>query len=143
MREAIAGYYRPGQLRFLFAHLLVDLATPAIDLWNSFKEHLIMDYALHMDPRAAERQALRQIETYLAARGCALADFGLSAGEWRPREIEMEVQAFESRFDILWTQAQHDVSQMNPEQAAIYHMILQDCWSDGPHQMYFIDGKAG
>jgi predicted ATPase len=32
---------------------------------------------------------------------------------------------------------------MNPDQAAIYHTILQDCWYDDLHQMYFIDGKAG
>ncbi|KAA8912770.1 hypothetical protein FN846DRAFT_772987 [Sphaerosporella brunnea] len=32
---------------------------------------------------------------------------------------------------------------MNPEQAACYHTVLDDCWSDGPHRLYFIDGKAG
>ncbi|KAA8894732.1 hypothetical protein FN846DRAFT_912553 [Sphaerosporella brunnea] len=143
MDEAIASYYRPGQLRFLFAHLLVDLATPAIELWERYKESLSLDFRLHAPSHAAEKQALHQIEAYLAARGAALADFGLSTGEHRPREVEMEIEAFESRMDVLWNQAQLAVSQMNPEQAICYHTVLDDCWSDGPHRLYFIDGKAG
>jgi hypothetical protein len=143
MDEAIASYYRPGQLRFLFAHLLVDLATPAIDLWERYKESLSLDFRLHAPARTAEKQALHQIESYLAARGAALGDFGLSTGEHRPREVEMEIEAFESRMDVLWHQAQLAVNQMNPEQAACYHTILDDCWSNGPHRLYFIDGKAG
>jgi hypothetical protein len=34
MREPVAAYSRPGQLRFLFAHLLL-LPTPAITLWET------------------------------------------------------------------------------------------------------------
>jgi hypothetical protein len=122
---------------------LVDLAIPAIELWERYKEPLSLDFRLHAPSRTAEKQALHQIEAYLAARGAALADFGLNTGEAQPREVEMEIEAFESRMDILWNQAQLAVNQMNPEQAAYYQTILNDCWSNGAHRLYFIDGKAG
>jgi hypothetical protein len=34
MEEAIAAYCRPSQLRFLFSHLVLDLPTPAVNLWD-------------------------------------------------------------------------------------------------------------
>jgi chromosomal replication initiation ATPase DnaA len=40
-------------------------------------------------------------------------------------------------------QSQLAVNQMNPVQAAYYHTILNNCWSNGAHRLYFIDGKAG
>jgi hypothetical protein len=84
----------------------VDLATPAIELWERYKEPLSLDFHLHAPSHTAEKQALHQIEAYLAARGAALGDFGLNTGEAQPREVEMEIEAFESRMDVLWNQAQ-------------------------------------
>jgi hypothetical protein len=55
----------------------------------------------------------------------------------------MEIEAFESRMDVLWNQAQLAVNQINPEQGTYYYTILNDCWLNGIHQLYFIDGKAG
>jgi hypothetical protein len=98
MREGVESHCRPSQLRFLFAHLLVDVTTPAIELWNRYKQALCQDYLWHRaSPSFAQKQALRQIESFLAARGSALVDFGLTTGENRPREVEMEIEAFELR----------------------------------------------
>jgi len=36
MTEAIDASYSPGQLRFLFASILVDMPTDALKLYNDF-----------------------------------------------------------------------------------------------------------
>jgi hypothetical protein len=73
MREAVAAYSRPGQLRFLFSYSLLDLPTPAIILWETFRKALSADFALNNNKEEANRLTLQAISRNLQSQGASLA----------------------------------------------------------------------
>ena len=140
MREAVAAYSRPGQLRFLFAHLLLDLPTPAITLWETFREHLSADFALDHNEDEANRLTLQAISRYLRSQGASLSQFGLPEPVAVDREINMELDAFLGRHQTLLQQSQESYEMMNPEQRSVFDRVLNSIGIGG---CYFLDGKAG
>jgi hypothetical protein len=94
MREAVAAYSRPGQLRFLFSHLLLDLPTPAIALWDTLREPLSADFTLTNNTDEAERLALHAISRQLQVQGPNLTPLGLLEPPRVDREVNMELDAF-------------------------------------------------
>ena len=99
IQEAILNFYCPSQLRFLFANLLQDLITPAMELWSKYKQNLCADFLQTMDQLHSEKKGLFQISTYLAARGSSLSAHGLPYSTNRQREVEVELEAFQHRQD--------------------------------------------
>lgn len=140
MREAVTAYGRPGQLRFLFAHLLLDLPTPAIALWEAFQEHLSADFALDHNEDEATRLTLQAISRHLRSQGASLSQFGLPEPARVDREVNMELDAFLHRHEPLLQQSQESYEMMNAEQQFIYNRILNSINLGG---CYFLDGKAG
>ena len=105
MREAVAAYSRPGQLRFLFAHLLLDLPTPAIALWDTFREALSADFALDHNDGEAISLTLNAISRHLRSQGASLSQFGLPEPERVDREVNLELDAFLGRHNSLLQQS--------------------------------------
>jgi len=124
MREAVAAYCWPGQLRFLFAHLLLDLPTPAIALWETFREALLADFALGNNEAEAERLTLHAISRHLQSQGANLGQFGLPEPAMVDREVNMELDAFLHRRDTLLQHSQESHQMMNPEQRVAYDRVL-------------------
>jgi PIF1-like helicase len=140
MREAIEAYSRPGQLRFLFAHLLLDLPTPAITLWENFREALSADFALDHNEDESIRLTLQAISRYLRSQGASLCQFGLPEPVRVDQEVNMELDAFLYRRDTLLQQSQESYRMMNTEQRSIYDHIFNSIGTGG---CCFLDGKAG
>jgi len=140
MREAVAAYSRPSQLRFLFAHLLLDLPTPAISLWESFREALSADFALNNNVDEATRLVLHSISRHLRGQGATLAQFGLPEPTRVDREVNLELDAFLYQQDALLHQSEASYEMMNTEQQHVYARILESVGNGG---CFFLDGKAG
>ena len=115
-----------------------------MEFWDRFKNDLTMDYLMDgMSHDDAENNCLQQIGGYLAAQGSGLGCFGLREPEFRPREIQLEFEAFAHCLNRLKEQSTEDLERMNPDQAGIYDCILRDAYGEGPHQVYYVEGKAG
>jgi hypothetical protein len=113
MEEAVAAYSRSGQLRFLFAHLLLDLPTPAITLWERFREPLSADFALHHRESEAIRLTLDSISRVLRSQGATLRQFGLPESTKVEREIHLELNAFASSRDALLSRNRWSYGMLN------------------------------
>jgi len=78
LQEAIAFYYAPYDLRFLYPLLIVDIPAPGLELWEKFKDQLLAD---HTAPFATADQAylevLRDIKRLLTPCSSKLTDFTL------------------------------------------------------------------
>jgi hypothetical protein len=140
MREAVAAYSRPGQLRFLFAYLLLGLPTPAIVLWDTFREALSADFALDHNESEAIRLTLNAISRHLRSQRGSLSQFGLPEPERADREVNLELDAFLGRHETLLRQCQEAYGMMNAEQQSVYNRVLQSIGNGG---CLFLDSKAG
>lgn len=146
LREAIEALYRPSQLRFLFAHLLPDLPTNAMELWNEFKEALSQDFVLRerMLQQLAEQHTLKEIESYLRARGCCFHDFGLpKVGILRSQELRVEFDYLEERQAQFQLAATTSIPLLNDEQTGVYLTLLHYTLNPDEAKPIFINGKAG
>jgi hypothetical protein len=76
---AIAFYYAPYQLPFLFAQPIVVIPAPVFELWEKYKDDLSSD---HREWIATANQAymeeLRDIERLFTPCGSDLSSFGLA-----------------------------------------------------------------
>jgi predicted ATPase len=118
--------------------LLLDLPTPAITLWEAFREHLFADFALDYNEDKANRLTLQAISRYL--QGASLSQFGLPEPARVDRKVNMELDAFLDRHETLLQQSQESYDMMNVEQRSIYDRIFNSIGMGG---CYFLDGKAG
>jgi hypothetical protein len=101
IKEAVAAYSRPGQLRLFFAYLLLDLLIPAIALWDMFREALSADFLLEYNKNKAIQLTLNTISRYLQSQGASLGQFGLPEPERIDREINLELDTFLGRHETL------------------------------------------
>jgi hypothetical protein len=140
LEEAVAAYSRPAQLRFLFAYLLLDLPSPAINLWETFQEELSADFSINHTKAEAIRLTLQDISRYLRSQGSSLTQFGLSEPTRNDREIDVELGAFLHSRTALLMRSQRSYNILNAEQRLIYKRILAAVPNGG---CFFVDGKAG
>lgn len=151
MREAIASSYSPGQLRFLFATVLIYILGDSKALYNEFLQDMSWD--LQLVPKLANggwlNIVLQSIQSYFSSQGSSLASFRLPMPTLRPSELDDELAAFcysvaEMREFVRKTRAQ-----FNTEQVQVYAkleaVVVQGRSGMGVSaaQLYFLDGKAG
>lgn len=140
MREAVAAYQPSRLTTYLFAHLLLDLPTPAITLWETFQQALSADFALNNNEDKANRLALQAISRYLQSQGASQRQFELPEPARVDREVNMELDTCLHRRDMLLEQSQRAYQIMSVEQRSIYDCITSSIGTGG---CYFLDGKAG
>ncbi|KAK1993563.1 hypothetical protein LX36DRAFT_542191, partial [Colletotrichum falcatum] len=140
MEEAASSFSRPGQLRFLFAHLLLDLPSPAVTLWTRFCPALSADFALHQAQDTATTRALQSISRILRANGASLRQFGLPEPVLVERELQMEIQAFAPLQDTLLRRSHQNYAVLNHEQRRVFNAVYSSLGTGG---CFFVDGKAG
>ena len=98
MREAIASSYSPGQLRFLFATVLIHMPGDSKALYDEFLPEMSWD--LKLIPELAYggwlNAVLQSIQGYLSSQGSSLTSFKLPMPTLRPSELDDELVAFYS-----------------------------------------------
>lgn len=149
LQEAIASFQTPGQVRFLFARVVLE-GYPARPLWDRFHEYLTLDttMATSSQERGTDR-ALQHISEFLEDGGRSLKDFGLPEPTLRSAEVLSELEAFEGRHDELRIESNTMVEAMNPEQRHIFDHIINSVTefrdSAEPVEVHplFIEGKPG
>jgi hypothetical protein len=140
MKEAVAAYSRPSQLRFLFAQLLSDLPFPPVELWSQFQSDLCADYQLRHPTAHAIDLALQDLARYLSAQGSSLAQCGLPEPVQRCEEVDLELSFFETQILSIRQRSEEAYSKMNSDQKGIFDHLLRQLDVGG---CYFIDGRAG
>jgi len=91
LQEAIAVYYAPYHLRFLYAQLIVDITAPALELWETYKDELSADYTERfVTADQAYLEALRDIERLLTPCGSNLSNFSLPDPRQTINELDIE-----------------------------------------------------
>ena len=153
LREAVDFHSSPARLRFLFAQVLLNILTSAVELFRLFQEPLSADY---MDQGHPMDQVLpftlRDIARFLQAGGSSLRNFGLP----EPHTVRLNELILEQTFfsdDILdqyRLEADLTYESLNVEQASIFDTIkdtvetsLQGIYNNSEPPLFFVDGKAG
>lgn len=145
LEEGIQLCFCPSQLQFLFAHLILDIPFPAIDLWNTFCTQLCSDcrksplHPINFDI------GLIHIESILIAKGSSLRSLALPLPkQFAPTEYQQEHDVMVSQHSRLFTQHTSMLSSLTLSQHTIYDHIIKDCnSSNNNHHLYFVDGPAG
>ena len=146
LEEGLHLFYRPSQLRFLFANLLFDIPFPAIDLWNRFRDALCADCQQSPTVPLNYDHGLQFIEHILFARGAHLQSFGLPIPHDRPpSELEHEGHLLALQASYTLQQAQQKQKTLPPDQKCIFDTILHSTGNSDPTfpKVFFIDGPAG
>ncbi|KAH0603502.1 uncharacterized protein H6S33_007824 [Morchella sextelata] len=149
MAEAVQSFCSPNQLRFLFAHLLMNIPVTAIELFEEYQEALSADYLDQYDsPIMVMNKCLEGIAKHLAAQGSRLTDFGLPQPQNLIDEISMEALAFDHRRTELTEMAIASQEQLLPQQLDAFDTIMNNidkiAIGEIPeHTCFFLDGKAG
>ena len=149
MREAIASSYSLGQLRFLFATVLIHMPGDSKALYDEFLPEMSWD--LKLIPELAYggwlNAVLQSIQGYLSSQGSSLTSFKLPMPTLRPSELDDELVAFYSSAVEMQEFVRKTRAQFNAEQAQVYTkleaVVVQSRIDVSTPQLHFVDGKAG
>jgi len=142
----VAYFYGPYQLRFLYAHLIVDLPSPALQLWERYRLEFSADYIQRLGSvEVGCQRCLQEIGRLLRTRGASLAAFNLPDPGNITTDVEAEYLQFSGRRDELLQLSQRMISSMNPEQRKAYETVLHAIQDNNPSgsTAFYIDGMAG
>jgi hypothetical protein len=143
MTEAIDASYSPGQLRFLFASILVDVPTDALKLYNDFLTDMSWDLQNNLPDNEWQNTLLQILQGYLRSRGASLREFQLPMPYSATSELSYEVAAFQSHSAEMAAAVEHMIGGFNPEQLAVYQQLRATVEQANNACLCFLDGKAG
>jgi hypothetical protein len=135
----------PAQLRYLFVHLLItDCVRTPIHSWNTFKDHLTLDFTIRFPDAGsyATDQALIDISHMLEACGKQPSDYQLPEVSTPVREVQHELDKWAPHVGEIAARAQAARHGFNPEQHAIFEEVMSAVHAERP-LLLFVDGKAG
>jgi hypothetical protein len=151
MREAIASSYSLGQLRFLFATVLIYMPGDSKALYDEFLPEMSWD--LQLVPELANggwlNAMLQSIQGYLSSQGSSLASFKLPMPTLKPSELDDELLAFYSSAAEMQEFVRKTRTQFNAKQVQVYAkleaVVVQSRGraSVGAAQLHFLNRKAG
>ena len=143
MTEAIDASYSPGQLRFLFASILIDMPTDAPKLYAEFLSDMSWDLQGSLPKDEWQNTLLQILQGYLRSRGTSLREFQLPMPYSTTSELNYEVAAFQHHRAKMATTVERMISSFNPEQLAIYQQLRAAVEQQNDICLCFLDGKAG
>ncbi|KAG7429200.1 ATP-dependent DNA helicase pif1 [Fusarium oxysporum f. sp. raphani] len=117
LEEAVSSFALPPQLRFLFAHLLLD--SP------------------HGE---AISRTLQSISRILRGNGATMRQFGLPEPTGVQRELQLELAAFARQRETLMMRSRQNYAALNAEQRHIFDVLHSSLATGG---CFFVDGRAG
>jgi hypothetical protein len=146
MEDAIADFKSPAQLRFLFAHLILE-GGPAPEMWSKFLPSLIEDYINfeHLPEELAMNKALLHVSELLGENGKSLEQFALPVPIHQPDIVMEEITAFTPFKAELDTAADSMINSMNEEQSSLFSTLLHALINpdESSSHLFFLEGKAG
>jgi PIF1-like helicase/Helitron helicase-like domain at N-terminus len=144
MKEGVEESYSPGQLRFLFASIIVCMPCDALALYEDFIDAMDQDHREWFPRDDYRDRCLTEIQSYLIAQGASLSKFDLPEPRENTTESDKERDYFNARKSYLTTKLALCEQQFNEEQLGIYNELAEDAAdvSDVDHA-FFLDGKAG
>ena len=143
--EGIDYLRTPRQLRILFVHLLINDCIPTpLRLWQRFQLQLSRDYILRHNntEQIGINCALDDLCHYLDEHGKTVSDYGLPHVLSYTREVEHEMERWNSDRPALAARANDAVRHLNAEQLQIYHAVTSAIL-EGRQLLAFVDGKGG
>ena len=143
MTEAVDASYSPGQLRFLFASILVDMPTDAPKLYNDFLSDMSWDLQANLPEAEWENNLLQILQGYLRSRGTSLSEFQLPTPYSVASELSCEIAAFQPYSAEMAAAVERMMSSFNPEQLAVYQQLRAAVEQADDACLCFLDGKAG
>lgn len=144
LAEAVQTLKTPQQLRSFFVHLLVNdhIASP-ITIWNTFQDALAHDLIVkHDNVNVGVNETLQELDRALEEHGKSLVYYGLPQPSFHSREVELELEKWDSQRTFLAARSATAVSKLNAEQYGIYTEIM-DAVTNRKPLCAFVDGKAG
>lgn len=88
MKEEVKSFCSPKQLQFLFPHTLLNLPVNAIEFFNDYQEHLLVDYLNEFDyPTIVVQKCLLDISCHLSSQSAQWSDFSLPEPESKVDKI--------------------------------------------------------
>lgn len=145
LQEAVKSYSSPREIRFLFCHLLLNIPTRAVLLFDQFLEELSADYLDQFEnPLTATDYCLTNLAKLLTAQGSRLSDFGLPEPNLRCSELILDQEAFAQRHeDLFWQYSENEYKLLSEQQQA-YFEIIEALYCNNPRETcFFLEGKAG
>ena len=145
LREGIDYLRTPRQLRILFVHLLINDCIPTpLRLWQRFHLQLSRDYILQHNntEQIGINCALDELCHYLDEHGKTISDYGLPHVLSYTREVEHELERWNSNQPALAARADDAVHHLNAEQLLIYQAVTSAIL-EGRQLLAFVDGKGG
>lgn len=142
IEEAIEMHYSPQHIRFLFAHLLVDLEPAGRVLWDQYKSSMIADFANFPSIERREREALRDLQRLLQGRNANLCNFGLPEQGISPTALSREQDLLLDEAAEQRRQYECRAAMFNEEQSKVFNMLVER-QSSGQPSCVFLDGRAG
>lgn len=144
LAEAVQTFKTPQQLRDFFVHLLVNdhVASP-VTVWNTFQDALSHDLILKNDNvNIGVNETLQELQRGLEEHGKSLASYGLPQPLFHCREVEQELEKWDTQRRALGARSATAVSKLNEEQYGIYTEVMDAVTNRRP-LCAFVDGKAG
>ena len=144
LAEAVQTFKTPQQLRDFFVHLLVNdhVASP-VTVWNTFQDALSHDLILKNDNvNIGVNETLQELQRGLEEHGKSLASYGLPQPLFHCREVEQELEKWDTQRRALGARSATAVSKLNEEQYGIYTEVMDAVTNHRP-LCAFVDGKAG
>ena len=142
IQEAIANWYSPHHVRFLFGQLLIDVPTPAKQIWERYGAAMSADFGHLKTHWERNTSALMDLAKILQARGASLTQFGLPTPNDRPTEVEWEMQQMMKECATNKQQFQTAATSFNDEQRRLFE-TLKKSLLEKESKAYFVDGRAG
>ena len=144
-QEAVDMLKTPAQLRYLFAHMLVNdcIFTP-LQFWEQFKGQLSFDYFLRSrgNEMVAESFCLENLNSYLAQYGRNVNDFGITYLRSSEGEIFHELARWYPLLEVFAQEASAARSTMTSEQSELFNKVISAV-DEKRSLSVFVDGKAG
>lgn len=142
LQEGVDLNYSPQLLRFMFAQLLIDIPTPAVELWERFKEHMVLDFIGVGSTRRKEKMALLDLQRMLRENGTSLNHFGLPEPTENPGILDQELDVLEDEAENYREEFLHMSSMLNEEQKELFSTLKHHVEAGEP-MCIFVDGRAG
>ena len=143
--EAIHMLKTPAQLRYLFAHMLVNdcILTP-LQFWDQFKAQLSFDFFLRSrgNDMVAQTLCLENLNNYLSQYGRDVNDFGITFLRASEGEVFHELARWYPFLDVLADEAAIARASMTSEQSRLFSKVVAAIDEKRPLSL-FVDGKAG
>lgn len=135
--EAVV-FQMPPQMRHTFAYICTfGGVTDASQLWEKFKEHMIIDFLRHYDENESLNLALHDLESVFQQHGLTCSHYGLP----QPVGTAADVLTYDQQQEM--TRINRLRASLNPEQRNAFEHIVKGVNNPAAHKLFYLNGPGG